>query len=49
MELKETGEFTGLGQDACVTARHDIETLIGLDQFYKVEEENVEDKRWGKR
>jgi 2-methylisocitrate lyase-like PEP mutase family enzyme len=48
-ELKEKGEFTGLSQDACVTARHDIETLIGLDQFYEVEEETVEEKKWGKR
>jgi len=48
-ELREKGEFTGLSQDACVTARHDIETLVGLDQFYEVEEETVEDKKWGKR
>jgi methylisocitrate lyase len=48
-ELKENGEFTGLGQDDCVTARHDIETLVGLDRFYEVEEETVEEKKWGKR
>src|SRR5499433_1148048 len=40
-ELKENGEFTGLSQDDCVTARHDIETLVGLDQLYEVEEETV--------
>jgi len=48
-ELKENGEFTGLGQDDCVTARRDIETLVGLDRFYEVEEETVEEKKWGKR
>jgi 2-methylisocitrate lyase-like PEP mutase family enzyme len=48
-ELKEKGEYSGLTPDACVTARHDIETLVGLDQFYEVEEETVEEKKWGKR
>src|SRR5262249_51415350 len=48
-ELKEKGEYNGLSQGDCVTAQHDIETLIGLDQFYEVEEESVEEKRWGRR
>jgi hypothetical protein len=48
-ELKEKGEYSGLTPDACVTARHDIETLVGFDQFYEVEEETVEEKKWGKR
>jgi 2-methylisocitrate lyase-like PEP mutase family enzyme len=48
-ELKEKGEYSGLGQDDCITARHEIETLVGLDQFYEVEEETVEEKKWGKR
>jgi hypothetical protein len=30
-------------------ARHEIETLIGLDRFYAIEEETVEEKRWGTR
>jgi hypothetical protein len=48
-ELKETGTFTGLTRDEMVAARHDIETLIGLDRFYEIEEETVEDKKWGER
>jgi hypothetical protein len=32
-----------------VDARQQIEDLIGLDKFYKIEEETVEDKKWGKR
>jgi hypothetical protein len=32
-----------------VTARHDIETLVGLDEFYAIEEETVEEKKWGER
>jgi 2-methylisocitrate lyase-like PEP mutase family enzyme len=48
-ELKKTGGFRGLTQDELVTARHDIETLVGLERFYEIEEETVEEKRWGKR
>jgi len=48
-ELKATGDFTGLTHEECVTARHDIETLVGLDEFYTIEEETVEDKKWGER
>jgi 2-methylisocitrate lyase-like PEP mutase family enzyme len=49
MELKRTGDFTGLGAEECITARHDIETLVGLDDYYAIEEETVEEKKWGKR
>jgi 2-methylisocitrate lyase-like PEP mutase family enzyme len=48
-ELKATGDFTGLSQQECVAARHDIETLIGLDSYYAIEEETVEDRKWGER
>ncbi|MBO0735579.1 MAG: isocitrate lyase/PEP mutase family protein [Alphaproteobacteria bacterium] len=48
-ELKATGDFTGLGPQECVTARHDIETLVGLDEFYAIEEETVEATKWGDR
>ncbi len=30
-------------------ARHDIETLVGLDEFYAIEEETVEERKWGER
>jgi methylisocitrate lyase len=48
-ELKETGSYGGLDRDELVAARHEIETLIGLDRFYEIEEETVEEKRWGAR
>jgi methylisocitrate lyase len=48
-ELKEKGEYGGLSQEDCVAARHEIETLVGLDQFYEVEEQTVEDRKWGDR
>ena len=49
MELKQNGEYGGLTQEDCVAARHEIETLVGLDRFYEVEEQTVEDKKWGDR
>jgi methylisocitrate lyase len=48
-ELRMTGDFTGLSPQECVSARQDIETLVGLDEFYAIEEETVEDKKWGDR
>ena len=48
-ELKATGDFSGLSPQECVSARHDIETLVGLDEFYAIEEETVEEKKWGER
>jgi methylisocitrate lyase len=48
-EVKRTGAYTGLSAKECVAARHEIETLVGLDAFYEVEEQTVEKKKWGKR
>src|SRR6516165_7250284 len=48
-ELKATGDFAGLSPEECVTARHDIENLVGLDEFYAIEEETVEERKWGER
>jgi methylisocitrate lyase len=48
-EIKRTGTYGGLTQQQCVAARHEIETLVGLDEFYEIEEQTVEKKRWGKR
>ena len=48
-ELKATGDFSGFSPQECVTARHDIETLVGLDEFYAIEEETVEEKKWAER
>jgi methylisocitrate lyase len=48
-EIKRTGAYSGLTAKQCVEARHEIETLVGLDEFYEIEEETVEKKKWGKR
>src|SRR5918996_2739763 len=48
-EIKRTGAYTGLTQEQCVAARQEIETLVGLNEFYKIEEETVEQAKWGKR
>jgi hypothetical protein len=32
-----------------VAARQQIEDLVGLEQFYEIEEATVEETRWGKR
>lgn len=48
-EIRDTGTFTGLSDQECVDARQQIEDLVGLEQFYVIEEETVEQKRWGKR
>jgi methylisocitrate lyase len=48
-EIKRTGGYTGLTPQECVAARQEIETLVGLDAFYKIEEQTVEKKKWGRR
>lgn len=48
-EIHRTGNYTGMSIQENVDARQQIEDLIGLDKFYKIEEETVEDKKWGKR
>ena len=48
-EIKRTGGYSGLTQAQCVEARHEIETLVGLDEFYEIEEKTVEEKKGGKR
>ena len=41
-EIRNTGDYTGMSKQDWITARHDIETLIGLDDHYKIERETVE-------
>ena len=41
-EIRKTGDYTGMNKEDWITARHDIETLIGLDDHYKIERETVE-------
>ena len=42
LEIRKTGDYTGMNKEDWITARHDIETLIGLDDHYKIERETVE-------
>ena len=48
-EMRGTGEYTGMSSDEMVDARQSVEDLIGLDAFYEIEEQTVEEKKWGKR
>ena len=41
-ELVATGLYTGLGDDEFVAVRKEIEDLIGLDAYYRIEAETVE-------
>lgn len=43
-EIRRTGGYTGLTGEQCVAARREIETLVGLDEFYAIEEQTVEKK-----
>jgi methylisocitrate lyase len=48
-EIHRTGEYTGMTNQEMVDARQQIEDLVGLEQFYEIEEATVEEKKWGKR
>lgn len=48
-EMKETGAYTGMTHEDNVAARLAIEDLIGLDEYYAIEEQTVEDRKWDKR
>jgi 2-methylisocitrate lyase-like PEP mutase family enzyme len=48
-EIHPTGEYTGMTGPEMVDARQQIEDLVGLEQFYEIEEATVEEKKWGKR
>lgn len=48
-EMREKGAYAGLGHEDSVRHRQEIEDLIGLDEYYQIEEETVEHKKWGKR
>lgn len=41
-ELRKTGEYTGMTEQQFVAARKGVEDIIGLESFYKIEEETVE-------
>jgi len=48
-EIHRTGAYTGMTGQENVDARQQIEDLVGLEQFYEIEEATVEEKKWGKR
>jgi 2-methylisocitrate lyase-like PEP mutase family enzyme len=48
-EIHRTGNYTGMSEQDNIDARQKIEDLIGLEEFYEVEEATVEEKQWGKR
>ena len=47
-ELKKTGDYGGIDADDFVAVRKQVEDLIGLDDYYRIERETVE-KRPAKR
>ncbi len=42
LELKKTGDYTGITQKDYVIARKGVEDLIGLENYYKIERDTVE-------
>jgi 2-methylisocitrate lyase-like PEP mutase family enzyme len=46
-ELKRTGDYTGMTQDEWITARKQVEDIIGLEDYYRIEQETVE-KMYGR-
>ncbi len=42
LELKKTGDYTGITQQDYVIARKGVEDLIGLENYYKIERDTVE-------
>lgn len=45
IEVRDTGAWTGMSAARAVEMRRRIETLIGLDRFYEIEEQTVEGKK----
>jgi methylisocitrate lyase len=41
-EIKKTGDYTGMTQAEFVVARKQVEDLIGLEDYYRIERETVE-------
>ncbi len=49
LEIKKSGDYSGMSAQEWVTARHDIETLIGLEEHYRIERETVEKLYYSKK
>ena len=43
-ELRATGNYTGMSHEECIRVRKDIEDRIGLEEFYRIEQETVESR-----
>ena len=41
-EIKQTGAYTGMSGPECIAARKQVEDLLGLDDYYRIEEATVE-------
>ena len=48
-EMRTTGVYSGLSPEDAVGIRQHIEDIIGLEDYYTIEEETVEEQKWGKR
>ena len=48
-EIKRSGDYSALTNDEWVETRQKIEDLCGLEDYYVIEEQTVERKKWGKR
>ena len=49
LEIKRTGDYSGLSEAEWIQTRQQIEDLCDLEDYYAVEENTVEKKKWGKR
>lgn len=47
-ELRKTGDYTGMSEREFVIARKQVEDLIGLEDYYRIERKTVEKLRRGK-
>ena len=48
-ELKQTGDYTGMSEAEFVAVRKQVEDLIGLEDYYRIERATVERKRSRRR
>jgi methylisocitrate lyase len=46
-ELRRTGDYTGMTEEEWVVARKQVEDIIGLEDYYRIEQETVE-KMYGR-
>jgi len=49
MEIERTGDYNGMTKEEWIETRQQIEDLCGLENYYAIEEQTVENKKWGKR